>query len=139
MDEVKEKIRNHRQVAEIERDQFVALAAILALAAGTGRTAWIPGILAGGLLMALNFRMLRNIVELVIFRMIDGSGASAGGLVVRVIFKFLVLGGAIAALLWTRAVDLVPLVLGTTAWLLAVLWQAMKAMLFAPPLQARKG
>lgn len=139
MDEVKRKIRNHRQVGEIERDQFIALALILAATLASGRAAWAPGVLAGGLIMAANFRLLRNIVEAIIFRQLDGSGPSAAGLVLRVIFKFVALGAAIVGLVWTHAVELVPFVLGTTAWLLAVLWQAVKAMLFPPPLPARKG
>jgi len=139
MTEVKEKIRNNETVRAVERDQFIALALMVAAAAATGHTGWIAGLLAGGVLMAANFRLLRNVVMAFIFRQLGEGGATTASLLAQVAFKFALLGGAIFLILWSRQVDPIAFVVGTTALLLSIAWQAAKTMLVAPPVTAGKG
>ncbi|MCA9774061.1 MAG: ATP synthase subunit I, partial [Myxococcales bacterium] len=125
MEEVKTRVRNEPHVAAIERDQIVFVVLMALGAALAGRPDWTAGVLVGGILMIVNFRLLRNILEQIIFHRIDGAAqgersAGAGLLVAKLLFKFALLAGVVATVLWTRIVPLVPFVIGTTALLASI-------------------
>jgi len=107
----------------LERNTRLALVAMMGAALLSGKVNVILGVALGGVLGILNHRWLSSSLGAIL------TAASSNAKVSRLaaakfILRLVVIGGAIAAALWSRAFDLLGLVAGFCAFIVAVMIEA---------------
>jgi hypothetical protein len=107
----------------LERNTWLALAAMMAIALVIGKLSVILGVALGGALGILNHRWLSSSLG-GILTATSSDGAIPRGAAIKFVLRFVIIGGGIAAALWSRMVDLLAIVAGFSAFLVAVMIEA---------------
>jgi hypothetical protein len=112
----------HRLRRRLERKTQWVWAAMALAAAGSGEPAVLLGILLGGALGWANYRWLSASTRALVTS-IGASGKASRRAILLFGLRALVIWSALGLVLWSRRVDVLALVAGFCAFVIAVMWE----------------